>query len=371
MATTKATHAPNVTINVTLAATPVQEAGFGVVLLLVPLATNSLNGVRVVEYTTYEDAQTANTAGYISSGTLAAVETLFAQRPKPASVKVGYVDLASGTPETYATGLAACIAFDSAFYGVCCTSRVDTDIVLVSDAVEASSKRMLFYFQDSDASWLDAGVPTNFAAIDDNERTAGVYHTTDAEWGDVAAIGNRLAYDPDEKSVPWHYYGPRGVEDYSTVPTAAQRLLAIANNINLGMGFGGDSYVMDPGVTLTGRPIDEIVTMDWFAVRLDERIQALALDHGNRGEKITVDAQGQALVVGVIEGLLQQGIAAGHFAAGLDENDDPTTSVVAETITSADRTARRFRITVRAQIAISGRLFTINAYFSRDPIQGA
>ena len=162
---TPADHSPNVTINVTLAATPVQEAGFGIVLLLVPLASNSLNGVRVVEYTSVDAAQTARTAGYISAATLLAVTAIFAQRPKPASVKVGYVDLVS--LETYATGLTACIAYDSNFYGVCCTPRTDAEIVLVSNAVEAASKRMFFYFQSDDSSWLNSGVPSGLSTITD------------------------------------------------------------------------------------------------------------------------------------------------------------------------------------------------------------
>ena len=87
-----------------------------------------------------------------------------------------------------------------------------------------------------------------------------------------------------------------------------------------------------------------------------------------RRTSVAIRRRGLTLIELVVD---PQGITAGHFAAGLDENDDPTTSVVAEAITSDDRTARRFRITVRAQIAISGRLFTINAYFSRDPIKGA
>lgn len=368
---TKATHAPNITINVTMAATPVQETGFGTVLLLVPLAANSLNGVRVVEYTTYEDAETARTAGYISAATLLAAAACFAQRPKPASFKVGYVDIVGG--ETYATGLAACIAFDSNFYGLAITSRVDTDIALASNYVETlePTKPILFCFQDSDTSWLNSGVPTNFSPLVSNEQTFGVFHTTDAEWADVRALCNRLAYDPDLKSVPWHYFNLKSCAECSPVPTAAERVLALANYINLPMGFGGSATVIDAGVNLSGRPIDEIVTKDWFKVRIAERTQALALDYGNRGEKLTVDRNGQSVVVGLCDGLLQQGVTAGHFVSGVDENDDPTTSTVAETISSADRTARRFRITIRAQNAIAGRLFTFNAYFSRDPIQGA
>ena len=352
-------HTPNITVNVTLDPSPQQEAGFGTVLLLVAQATNSLNGVRGLTWTSYEDAVTANTAGYISAGTLAAAAAAFAQRPKPAQFKVARADLGGG--EDYAEALTAAIAFDSDFYGVCCDSRVDANIVLVSELVEASTKKMLYALQGDDASWLTAGVPAGLSAIDGSERTLACYHTTDAVWMDVANMCSRLVWDPDDQSAPWHGHPLRSIADYTTAPTAAERLLALTNNANLGLPYGGEDFVIDKGTNLNSRPIDEIVTADWFSTRLVERTAVLVVEHSSRGEKIVVDKTGQLKVLALIDGLLAQGVEAGHFVAGQTES-------TAETITSADLTAREMRFTIRAQLAVSGRLFTFNCYFSRDPI---
>lgn len=357
MATTD--HTPNIVVNVTLDPSPQQEAGFGTVLLLVAQATNSLNGVRGVTLTSYEDAVTLNTGGYISAGTLAACAAAFAQRPKPAEFKLARVDIVGG--EDYAEGLTAAIAFDSDFYGVCIASRAQADMVLVSDLVEASSKKMLFALQDDDASWLNSGIPAGLSTIDGAERTVACYHTTDAQWMDVANLCNRLVYDPDDQSAPWHGHPLRGVDAYSTAPTAAERLLALTNNANLGLPYGGETFVIDKGTNLNSRPIDEIVTSDWFSTRLVEQTAVLVVQHSSRGEKIVVDKTGQNKVLALIEGLLAQGVDAGHFVAG-------QTEAVAESITSSDLTNREMRFTIRAQLAVSGRLFTFNAYFSRDPI---
>jgi len=356
------THNPNVSVTIFLDPSPVQEAGFGTVMLLVPLAANSLNGARTMTFANFEEAQTANTAGYISAATLASALAAFSQRPKPTSYKVGYVDLVGG--ETYVTGLTAVIAADPDFYGLAISPRTDAEIVAVSDAVEALSKKILFAFQSDDASWLDAGVPAGLASImgsSGNEKTAAIYHTTDTDWNDVALLVNRLVYNPDNISVPWHGFTVRGIDDLSPVPTASQRIFVIGNNANLGLPYGGSDFVNDPGVNATGRAIDEILTADWFATRLQERTAALVVAHGDRGEKIVIDKTGQRKILALIEGLLDQGVAAGHFVAG-------QTSAVAETITSTDLDDRNMRFTIRAQLAVSARIFTFTAYFSRDPI---
>ena len=49
-------HNPNITVNVELAALPPSETAFSTVLLLVPQATNSLNGDRVLTFASYADA---------------------------------------------------------------------------------------------------------------------------------------------------------------------------------------------------------------------------------------------------------------------------------------------------------------------------
>lgn len=471
------THNPNIAITIVLAASPVQEAGFSTVLLLVLLSTNSLNGERVVEYTSYDEAYTAQQAGYISAATLAAVAVAFSQSPKPESFKVGYVDdtasvaavkaskalagvgtgaldtvvrattagadgnnirvywlgdsgagvtievqtgsdvrnviihyqagvstvgnvetainglagandiieiqttgtgatvLAAGAAaetqltggsdavvtEGYDDGLAACIAADDDFYGVCIASREQDDIVDVITYVEASSKRMLFVFQDDDTSWTTSGQPAAYSAVDAYERAIPVYHTDDTAWGDVGWIVGRLVWDPDENSVPWDAAPVAGVAELDPMPSAAARLLTIANNCNLGLPYGGEDYVMDPGVNISGRPIYEVLTADWLATRLVERTSELAVAHSARGEKIVVDKTGQKKILAILEGLFATGVTAGHFAEG-------QTLATAPSITSADLAARRIRITGRAQDAVSARIFDFTIYASREAI---
>lgn len=357
-------HLPNITVNVVLAPLPGAEAGFSTVLLMVPQATNSLNGERVEEYISFADMETAQTAGYISAATLEAGRAAFAQRDgrgrRITSFKLGRVDLAGG--ETYATGLTAIIAADDDFYGLAISPRTDTEMALVSVTVEAlTTKNLLFAMQGDDASWLDAGVPAGLSTTEDNERTIGCYHDTDSEWMDVAYLCNRLIYDPDVQSAGWVYAPLRGIDAYATEPTAAQRVLALANEANLGLPLGGSDFVIDKGTNMASRPIEEIVTADWFSTRLRERTAALAVAHAARGERVIMDTSGQLKILTVIEALLQQGVGAGHFIAG-------QTEAVAEAITSDDLTARELRFTVRAQDATTGRLFTFDCNFSREPI---
>lgn len=358
-----ATHDTNITVTVTLAPAATQVAGFGNVLLLVPLATNSLNGLRVAVYTSYEDMQTARTAGYISAATLEAGRVAFAQRPKIAKFKVGYVDLAAGTPETYSTALTACIAFDSDFYGVCLDSRVAATITALGATIEAATKRMILVAQNSSSSWLASGLPAGITGARD--RTAYVYHSADSAWNDVAWACNRLSFDPDTISAPWDGHSLSEVAAITPI-TEAQRLFVIGNYANLGLPLGGSSFVMDPGVNSDNRPLYEIVTTDWFATRLRERLGAMLVKRANAGQKVPVSAIGQTLCLGVIQGLYDQATAGDspHFIVP-DEDDAP---IVAEDITDADRAARTMRFTVRGQIAVSARKFTINLYASTDAL---
>lgn len=357
-----ATHDPNIEIDVILAAAAAQVAGFGNVLLLVPLATNSLNGLRVMSFSSYEEAQAARTATYIAEATLEAARVAFSQRPKPRKFKVGYVDLAAGTPETYSVALTACIAYDPDFYGVCANTRVAATIASLGATIEASSKRMLYVAQNASTSWLASGLPSGI--VGDRERTAYVFHDTDAEWNDVAWAVSRLAFDPDEFSAPWTCELAE-VAALATAITAAQRDFVITTNkANVGLLFGPATFWMDAGQNSAGRPIYEIVSTDWFATRLREDTAQLVVDASAAGQKIQVSAVGQTQVLGVIQGRYDQAIDVGHFIAP-DPEDAP---IVAEDITDADRSAQTMRFTVRAQIAVGARILTFTLYASTDAL---
>lgn len=355
-----ANHNDTITINIDLDAAPSVSTGFGTALLLVDLATNSLDGNRVVTYTELATATADQLAGFISAGTLLAVTAAFAQRPQPEQFKLGYVDLVGG--ETYATGLAAVIAADPDFYGVCINVRTDAEILLVAAAVENQTR--LFLFQSADSDWLTTGgLPAALTALDSLERSIGIYHDTATAWADVAWLVDRLAFDPDVKSATWNAY-PNGVAAYATSPTQAQKDFADVNNMNLGLEFGTKTFYVDAAVNMAARPIYEIVTADWFEDRLQTRIIDTKVEYAGRGDKIIVGEPGKALMKSLALAQFAQGVKAKHFVAG-------ETSVSMEDITAADLTAQRIRGTGSAQIAVDGRVFQFDFNFGRNPLADA
>lgn len=355
-----ADHSNTIEINIFLAPSPPSRIGFGTALFLVDQdAGNSLNGSRVASYAGAAEAQAANTAGYISSSTLAALIAGFSQIPTANRIKVAYRD--TGASETISAALTAIDAVDTDWYGIAQYSREDADIVALSAAIETRKK--IAIVQSDDASILDAGLPAGISAIDGAERTALIYHSTDAQPADLAWLTSRLVFDPDTRSAPWDGE-VRGITAYTTGLTSSQRDLAIANNANLGLPFSSAGFYVSRGVNMNGRALYEIVTGDWFRARVSEDIAYLKLQHTARGEKIIVDSTGQAKILAILNARLSQGEnpSTGHFPQG-------QTRAVGEDITLQDIQARRLRFKVEAQIAADAVNFVVNVYLQPDPLQ--
>ena len=353
-----ADHSNTITINIFLSPSPPQRAGFSVPLLLVDQDTgNGLGGARVVTYSSASEAEAAQVAGDISAQTLDFVQAAFSQQPTLDRVKVGRVDTANVTPETYADGLAAVEAVDNDFYGVTIDRRTDADILVVSAAIETREK--LFVAQSNDVDWLTTGLPAGLTALAARERTAVTFHDTDTEPADIAWLASRLVFDPDVTSAQWEGQ----VRDVAALAalTTAQRDFAVANNANLGLPFSSAPYYVSPGLNQNTRGIYEILTGDWFAARVREDVSFLKLEHTARGEKLIVDGTGQAKVLTLLNTRLQQGMDAGHFVQG-------QARVTAEAITMADTLAQRLRFKVEAQVAQDARLFEFNIFLQRDPV---
>jgi len=350
------THLPNITINITLDATPAQEQGFGTVLGIFPLATNSLNGDTTRTYLDVASAQDDFDASYIDASALAAITTMFSQTPKPAQVKLGNIDLVG--LETYAAALARIVGIDDDFYGVFIGERTTASALAISIAVEATRK--ICAVQTNDTNFLGGTYPVAWLTISTNERTLVCYHDDNAQWMDAALLANRLVYDPDVISASWDT-SVGGVAPYTTGLTAGQRNNGIANHANLGLPYGGEPFFIDPGVNAKGRPMYEIETADWFYARLQEDVAAEKVRHSARGAKLTVDPAGQTKIKSLLDARGAQGLGgtSPHF---LDFDSQ------AVDITNADRAAQRMRFTAQAQDAVSGRLFTFDLNFSRDPL---
>lgn len=348
-----------ITVNVFLAPSPPARAGFGTALLVVNQDDgNSLNGARVMSFASSSEVDAARTAGYISATTQGFLNDAFSQIPSPSEIKVGYQDV--GGPETLAAALAAIEAADNDWYGLCIYSRADADIVTAADFVE--SRKKVFVGQSDDASWLDSGVPAGVSTLTDNERCAILYHSSDAEPGDLCWLVSRLVFDPDTTSAPFEGQ-VRGVAAITAI-TSAQRDFVEANGANVGLPFSSADFYVSPGQNLTGRALYEIESADWFAARVSEDFALLKLSATARGQKLIVDATGQAQGLAILAGRLQQGEDAGHFVKG-------QTRATAETITAGDISARRLRFKVEAQIAADARTFVFNVYLQPGALQAA
>jgi hypothetical protein len=351
-----ATHDPNITINITLDAAPAAQVGFSKVLHIVPLATNPLDGLRSKTYTSIADAQSDYDDSQIDAAALAAATTAFSQIPKPAEFMIGYIDIAGA--ESYADALAACSAFDDSFYGVTIRSRLDADILGVSAAVEATNK--IFVAQTDDGDFKSVDLPAGLSALSVRERTAVDWHDEDGKFMDVGHACKFLVFDPDVQSAPGHL-GVGGVDPYTTDLTQAEANQIKGNNANVGLPYGGAPFYVDPGKFITGRAMDEIVTADWLEIRLQQDIAVEIVRHSNRGEKVTVDAVGQAKILNTIRARLQQGVQAGHFIAG-------QVNVRALPIVQSDLDNGRLRFEGEAQLAVSGRLVTLDFAVGRNPV---
>ncbi|MEN0065937.1 MAG: hypothetical protein AAGA48_27600 [Myxococcota bacterium] len=357
-----ATHENTIVVNISIVPNPVPQDSFGRVLLLVnedATSPNSLNGNRTVLYQSPEAAVADNTAGYINATTLASLQALFAQTPRPSSVRVGKVQTGAVELETYAAGLAAVEAVAADFYAIVIDSRADADIVSVSNAVQTGGK-YVFIAQSDDADLKTASLPAGLASLASNTRTAVLYHDTDTVPADIAWVASRVVFDPNLASAPWD--GPvADVTAHATAVTAAERDAIVGNNVNVGLPYSTATYFVSPGVSLTGRPLYETLTADWFRAELTARIAALRLRYTARGRKLQVGPTGQAAVLGELEGLLTLGEEAGHFLAG-------QTTATAEAITDADRTARRLRFSAAAQSAQSAVNFEFNLIVQNTPV---
>lgn len=358
------THLSRIAVTVNLDAVVAQEQGFNV-LYLVPLASNSLNSATYVEYTSYADAVADNTAGYISSTTLQALSDVFSQTNVPERVYVAAVDLVGG--DTYDDGVTAMLAeADVSFYGICIQDRSDAAITAVSAQVEALTEQKLFFCQSDDTDWLSSGHPAGLSALDGRERTVVVFHDTDAEHNDLIWATDRLSFDPDQRSVPWN--APLQEIVVTGVITSAQRTALLANYGNYAARLNATfPRYMDPGYNQNGRQIAEMVSADWFAIRVQERLAQLLGERTQRGEKIPVSQVGVSLVEGVIRRTYQQGVQAGHFEPDQLLVSSPTINANG-TVNASDIAAQQIRITASIQLTTGAIQFAVTANLSRTAV---
>lgn len=363
-------HLDNITFTVLLDPAPTQQAGFSTPLLLADEANgNGLGGDRFRLYSNISEIETDEDAGDISSFIADGLRAGLAQTPAPQQLMAGRVDTGGG--ETYTDALGEVETAGGDFYGVAIESRADADILDIAAGVATRRQICAVQADNTDlySGALSASTLSALETTGDGERTLLCFHDDDTQWFDFAYLANRLAFNPDVQSVPWDT-GISDVEPYTAVGGTGVTVLSTTeknqldtNNVNHGLELGSSSFFVDPGVAVSGRPVYERLTVDWFLTRLEERLANLKVLLSSRGQKLTIDRNGQAKVLSVVNGLLDIATQdpSPHFLPG-------QTEIVPIAVTDADRDAQRMRFSGRFTFAVSARKLDFILNFTRQPI---
>ena len=326
----------------------------------------TLNSQTYIEYTAVSAATADEAAGYISPLALAFVTAAFAQTPKrPQKVVVMPWDDAGGDAigDAIDNGIAA--AADFYVFGVSDRLPATNALVAAKLATLASAgTKLLAILQDDDGTWLTAGVPTAYASLTtaQQERTAVVYCDTDAKPAAEALAAKKLCESPDTRSAPWT--GPvQGSIANASTPTTAQIQLAVANYCNV-IAPQGTIYtqVNDPGVNLAGRHLKQVVSADWYEVRLREALADAKTTLENKGRFIPVNTDGLEVIKGIITDVWLRGVDAGHFARVQPSNPELSGLTIDDAASSINTSTRT--ITVEFEIyeleSLLGTTITVN-----------
>jgi hypothetical protein len=302
-------------VNLLTSAPAVSAADFDNILLLSSSATFAAEYVR-----SYSSPIAVNADADLTAALKAYAVQLFAARQNPGKIKIGK----AGIGVDYGADLDECLAEDPDFY--CVTTDEKTQTELEDIAAWVGTNERLAILQSSDAA-VKAGTPANVLLnLNDDTRTALVWHGTNTEAADLVWAAHKLSADPDSQATTWANLNLPGVAGDTLTDTERDQILGDDGNVYL--SFKGVNCVYG-GKTTDGTFIDTIVSGDWVKARIQEDIAQLLLDVSNRNEKIPYTDAGIAQIASLVLKRLKQGEAIGHFAPGSSNVVVPLLSSIA------------------------------------------
>jgi hypothetical protein len=354
----------NVNIVVSFAADAERFDGFGTVVALIAHDPSSpiLDGDRYRVYTSASQiaADLALATPELTAGIAAQITTAFAQDRAPSRIILAQYE-AGGSPEVPSDAIDALDADGVAYYGVALLTDSATDAADLATKIAArrggtDPKYAIGAATLSGAAMLDGSIVEASGALEDHAAATDFCVQYHDGTGTGAALGfarlvARLGYDPDLGTAGFEGV-VRGIEAYATDPTPTQRLAMEGADIELYGQFGGQPYV-SPGVSLSGRPLAEQVSIDWFAIRFAEDLRQLKLRRDAAGKQIPLSAEGQEYIQSVFAKRLAIGEAAGKFDPGVSELNLP------DPIPASDITAERFSGDGTLALLRGGRIFSL------------
>jgi len=204
--------------------------------------------------------------------------------------------------ETWTTAITNIVDFDNDWYGMCITSKVDADILLVAASIQTLNKIFI-------ALSNDATIPTS--ATDDiatDLKTAGYTRTgiiysddTDSNL-DAGILGTMLTYQAG--SATWAYKAVAGesITDF----TSSERSYAIAKKCNI-YHLAAGKNIFDNGTMASGEFIDNIIAIDFMVARIGEDIFQAITD----ADKIPYTDAGIGVIKGILDARLSSSVNQG------------------------------------------------------------
>ena len=215
--------------------------------------------------------------------------------------------------ETIAETMAACVAYDSDFYGVALTSRADADILAMAAWAEANGK--LYGTCVAGADVLDGSDNTDIASqlmLNNYFRTFSFYHTDAEDYPEVAVMSRCFTVTPGGET--WALKQLAGVKVDALTET--EYTVLKAKNVNTFERFRNLSLTQN-GKVAAGEWIDVIRFRDF----LEEEIKVNVVTAMINRNKVPYTDAGIAIIEAAIRQALTRGQATGGIApTEYDEN---------------------------------------------------
>lgn len=241
-------------------------------------------------------------------------------------------------------------------------TRTDADLALFGTWTEArngagGSPRKIGKGQSTDLT-VTAFLAWQTATLN---RSSGWVHDDDTEYldGGVSSKGGGFNLDAPAGVGDWIYEQISGVpaNDY----TGAEALAIYAADANLLSTNKGLAFT-SKGTMASGRFIDVTTTIDWLAVRTEEAV--LGAFVGAVG-KIPYTNAGINIIAAAVQGVLDLGVSAGHFAPSADSLEGAKPVVTVPNVLDISASVKATRVlTLTATATIAGSIQKLEMIFN-------
>lgn len=263
-------------------------------------------------------------------------------------------------PITVADALDDIVAADPVWYGLSLTSRTQNHILAAAAWAEANAQRIFIAQSDDAGIYAPATTDDVLSQLQDLDyaRTALIWYQSDSAFADFAWLARQLAYDLEQTSPAWYDVPLAGIT-VSTLPTTTAKQAVFDKGGNVYLPEYGTN-VTDPGKMVSGQWIDAQVIADFLRSRSAERIAAIKLAAGARGEKIPYTKAGFEVLVQGAREIFKLAERVGHLVAGSTVFTVPEPA----SISTEDRNARAFSFTATATLSGGIRKVTFTGYLT-------